>query len=314
MNSKLPSQLTDMLLMIEPIQFGFNKEAFETNSFQNEPRSDETHSIQGKALGEFTRFVAQLEEIGVNVHIVQDSLDFYTPDSIFPNNWISTHESGELFTYPMTVPNRRKERKEAIIHSLIEKHGFIHTDLSSWEQETPPKYLEGTGGMILDRTNRICYAAPSPRAHLDALQEFGKIANFKIVPFNALGKSGEAIYHTNVMLSVGDTFVCIGKETIVEADRNRVMQSLQSTGKEIIEFTNDQIYSHFAGNMLQVKNEKGETILVLSDRINQKLTLAQRTSLEKHNDHLLPIDIRTIEKIGGGSVRCMIAEIFKPRS
>lgn len=313
MNPKLHNQLTDTLWMIEPIQFGFNKEAFETNSFQHEPTSDKIGTIQSIALGEFKRFVAKLEDIGVTVHVVQDSLDFYTPDSIFPNNWISTHENGDLFTYPMAVPNRRNERKEPIVQSLIAKYGFAHIDLSSWEQENPPKYLEGTGSMILDRVNRICYTALSPRTHLVALKEFGEIANFEIVAFNALDNNGEAIYHTNVMLSVGNTFVCVGKNTIVETDQNRVMNSFQSTGKEIIEFTNDQIYSHFAGNMLQVKNARSETILVLSDRIYQELTSTQRIKLEYHNDYLLPIDIRTIEKIGGGSVRCMIAEIFKPK-
>jgi hypothetical protein len=214
----------------------------------------------------------------------------------------------------MTVPNRRNERKQDIIDYLSEKFSYAHTNLSPWENEIPPRYLEGTGGMIFDRPNRICYAALSPRADINALTEFGKLANFEIVAFNALGKNGEAIYHTNVMLSVGDTFVCVGADTIAEEDRDRVMQSFESTGKEIIEFTNEQIYSHFAGNMLQVKNAKGESILVLSKRIYGELTLIQRTSLEKHTDYLLPIDIQTIEKVGGGSVRCMLAEIFKPRS
>ena len=312
MNSNLPNQLTDTLLMIEPVQFGFNTEAFETNSFQNEPLGSEAHLIQDKALSEFTRFVAQLEELGVTVLVFQDSLHWFTPDSIFPNNWISTHETGDLFTFPMTVPNRRNERKQRIIESLIEKFDFIHTDLSTWENELPPRFLEGTGSMIFDRSNRICYAALSPRTDLLALKQFGEISNFELVTFNAFGKNGEAIYHTNVMLSVGETFVCVGAKTIAEEDRSRVINSFESTGKEIIEFTNQQIYSHFAGNMLQVKNAKGESILVLSDRIYEKLTSIQRTRLENHNDHLLPIDIRTIEKIGGGSVRCMLAEIFKP--
>lgn len=312
MNSKLRNQLTDTLLMIEPIQFGFNKEAFETNSFQHEPSSDEADSIQGKALREFKEFARKLDQLGVNLHIYEDTLDAFTPDSIFPNNWISTHENGVLYTYPMAVPNRRNERKADIIKDLIELYGFTHTNLSSWENETPPRFLEGTGGMILDRVNRICYAAKSPRAHLSALKAYGKMANFEIVDFDAYGKNGEAIYHTNVMLSVGKTFVCVGLQTIAPADRDRVMASFRSTGKEVIDFTNDQIYDHFAGNMLQVKNTKDESILVLSKRIYDQLSMTQKARLEEHNDHLLPIDIQTIEKIGGGSVRCMLAEIFKP--
>lgn len=312
MNLKLRSQLTDTLLMIEPVQFGFNEEAFATNSFQHEPENDEISMIQTLALAEFKAFVSKLTEIGVDVLVFRDSLDSFTPDSIFPNNWISTHESGSLYTYPMAVPNRRNERKTHIIQDLIKKYGFTHNDLSSWENETPPRYLEGTGGMILDRINRICYAATSPRAHLSALEEFGEMANFEIVTFDAYGRNGEVIYHTNVMLSVGETFVCVGVETIKPTDRERVLASFKSTGKEVIEFTNDQIYSDFAGNMLQIKNTKGESILVLSDRIYQRLSPMQRAQLEKHNNHLLPIDIQTIEKIGGGSVRCMLAEIFKP--
>lgn len=312
MNSKLTHQLTDTLLMIQPVQFGFNEETSKTNSFQNEPARNEAHSIQEKALIEFKQFVTQLEQLGVTVLVFEDTLDSFTPDSIFPNNWISTHQNGDLFTYPMTVPNRRKERNLRIIDFLTDKFHFTHIDLSGWENELPPRYLEGTGSMIFDRPNRICYAALSSRTHLAALKEFGSISNFEIVAFHALGKNGEAIYHTNVMLSVGETFVCVGAETISEEDRSRVVKSFESSGKEIIEFTNEQIYSHFAGNMLQVKNAKGESVLVLSDRIFGKLTTHQRARLAHHNDHLLPIDIRTVEKIGGGSVRCMLAEIFNP--
>lgn len=309
---KSQSQLTDTLLMIEPVQFGFNQEASETNSFQHRPSGDEEKVLQSEALTEFRRFVEQLRKLQVNVHVFQDTTDTFTPDSIFPNNWISTHETGELFTYPMTVPNRRDERRSDIVQALMDQFGFKHTDLSSWETETPPRFLEGTGGMIFDRAHQICYAALSPRAHLSGLEEFCSMINYKLIPFTAYGKDGEAIYHTNVMLSVGDTFVCVGMNTIAENDQKLVLSTFKETGKELIDFTNEQIYSNFAGNMLQVKNTMGETILVLSDSIFQVLTPEQKSRLEHHNDHLLPIDISTIEKIGGGSVRCMLAEVFKP--
>ena len=310
MDSKLYSQLTDTLLMVEPVQFGFNEEAFKTNSFQHKPAIEESHSIQDEALREFKRFVVQLEKIGINVIVFRDTLDSFTPDSIFPNNWISMHENGDLFTYPMAVSNRRNERKKEIIESLTEKYGLIHSDLSSWENQLPPRYLEGTGSMIFDRSNRICYAALSPRTNLDALNAFCSILDYKLIPFHAFGKNGEAIYHTNVMLSIGESFVCLGKETIAAADLQRILDSFESTGKEVIEFTNDQIYSDFAGNMLQVKNSKGESILVLSGRIYRNLTPFQLEQLERNTDYLLPIEIPTIEKIGGGSVRCMLAEVF----
>lgn len=298
--------------MIEPVQFGFNEEASQTNSFQNKPLKAEASIVQTKALTEFKNFVQQLEAIGVNVHVFPDTTNTFTPDSIFPNNWISTHETGELFTYPMAVPNRRKERRQEIIQFLIDRHDYTHIDLSSWEDETPPRYLEGTGGMIFDRENRVCYAALSDRTNLSALNEYCNMIDYEVVPFTAYGKAGEAIYHTNVMLNIGETFACIGRETLALNDQDRVVSSLESLGKEVIEFSNEQIYEHFAGNMLQVRNKRGETVLVLSDRIYGNLNPNQRKSLEKHNDHLLPIDIRTIEKIGGGSVRCMLAEVFIP--
>ncbi|MFK7783790.1 MAG: citrulline utilization hydrolase CtlX [Crocinitomicaceae bacterium] len=306
------SHVTDTLLMIEPIQFGFNQEASETNSFQHKPSSDEEETLQTLALEEFRSFVEQLRALDVNVQVFQDTIDSFTPDSIFPNNWISTHQSGELFTYPMAVPNRRDERRTDIIESLIEKFDFKHTDLSSWENKNPPRFLEGTGGMIFDRVHQLCYAAISPRAHLSALKEFCAMINYELIPFEAYGNDGKAIYHTNVMLSVGETFVCVGMNTIAEQDRNRVLSTFDATGKELIDFTNEQIYSNFAGNMLQVKNTKEERIMVLSNSIFHALTPQQKLRLEHHNDHLLPVDIKTIEKIGGGSVRCMLAEVFQP--
>lgn len=309
---KSKSQLTDTVLMIEPIQFGFNQEAFETNSFQHKPSDNEASTIQDQALFEFNRFVERLRLLHVNVITYSDTLDSFTPDSIFPNNWISTHQSGDLLTYPMAVPNRRNERRKDIVQQLSQKYGFKHTDFSEWENETPPRFLEGTGAMIFDRTNKICYAALSPRTHLSALNEFCKLLEYDLISFEAFGKNGEAIYHTNVMLSVGETFICVGHDTISEKDRNRVISVFESTGKELISFTNEQVYDHFAGNMLQLKNTKGETILVMSERIFQHLTPFQKQQLEHHNDHLLPIDIRTVERIGGGSVRCMLAELFIP--
>ncbi|MDG1333466.1 MAG: arginine deiminase-related protein [Crocinitomicaceae bacterium] len=297
--------------MIEPVQFGFNEAAFETNSFQNKPSSLEAQDVQTKALKEFKRFVDQLRELKVKVLVYADSLDTFTPDSIFPNNWISTHASGELFTYPMAVANRRAERRNDIMQDLCAEFNLQHRDLSAWENENPPRYLEGTGGMIFDRVNQICYAALSPRAHISALEEFCELLNYEVVAFEAFGKNGEAIYHTNVMLSVGETFVCVGIDTIASTDRDRVISSFESAGKEVITFSNDQIYTDFAGNMLQIKNTLDESILVLSKRIFLNLTEYQKRLLTGHNAHLLPIDIATIEKIGGGSVRCMLAEIFK---
>lgn len=306
-------QVSDTVLMIRPIQFGFNEESAKTNSFQIRPDVRDDHQIQARALVEFDQFVLDLRNAGVNVIVHNDSDDFFTPDSIFPNNWISTHSSGHLITYPMAVANRRKERKPAIIESLIAQFGYKHVDLSRWENEVEPRYLEGTGSMIFDREHNICYAALSPRTSLNALTEFAKRSRYELVTFEAFGKTGEAIYHTNVMLSIGETFAILGSETVAPADRSRLIEKIESTGKEVIQFTNEQIYDYFAGNMLQVKSVEGERILVLSNSAYRVLTTGQVEQLSYHNELLLPIDIRTIERYGGGSVRCMMAEVFDVR-
>lgn len=298
--------------MVQPIQFGFNEETAESNSFQQKPLDYLRQSIQEKALTEFNVFVDALRTNGITVVVYKDTLDQFTPDSIFPNNWISTHSNGRLITYPMAVSNRRNERNPIIIKDLIRDFGYEHLNLTNWENEHPPRYLEGTGSMILDRTNRVCYAAISPRTHLNALETFCRLNDYLAISFEAHGASHEPIYHTNVMLSVGETFVVVGLNTVVERDRNRLIGQFEATGKTIIEFANEQIYSDFAGNMLQVRNNRGERILVMSKKINDSLTDIQRSLLDEHNDLLLAIDIPTIESVGGGSVRCMMAEIFKP--
>lgn len=303
-------QVSDTVLMIRPIQFGFNEETSKTNSFQIRPDTRDAQQIQARALAEFDQFVAQLKSVGVNVIVHEDTDDFFTPDSIFPNNWLSTHASGHLITYPMAVPSRRMERKPAIIESLIAQFGYKHIDLSRWETEVEPRYLEGTGSMIFDREHNVCYAALSPRTSLGALAEFAKRSRYELVTFDAVGKSGEAIYHTNVMLAIGETFAILGSETVAPADRSRLIAKIESTGKEVILFTNEQIYDYFAGNMLQLKSVEGERILVLSNSAYRVLTTWQLEQLSYHNELLLPIDVRTIERVGGGSVRCMMAEVF----
>ena len=310
-HSTLHPQVSDTLLMIRPVHFGFNDEAYQTNSFQKKPSAHDTEVIQTKALAEFDQCVARLRKVGLNVIVHEDDPLDSSPDSIFPNNWISTHSNGYLVTYPMAVSNRRRERKKAIVDALIDQFGYKWIDLSAWENEVEPRYLEGTGSMIFDREHRICYAALSPRTSLLALTEFTKRFGYELVTFNAYGKTGEAIYHTNVMLSIGETFAVVGLDTVALADRDRLIQKLESSGKEVIAFSNEQIYEYFAGNMLQVKSDEGERILVLSNQAFQVLTTGQLEQLNYHNELLLPIDIRTIERVGGGSVRCMMAEVFR---
>jgi len=305
-------QMTSHILMISPTNFGFNEEAFITNKFQQRPDSDETSKVQKLVLNEFNTFVEALEIKGVNVHVYSDLPNSKTPDSIFPNNWISTHQTGELITYPMAVSNRRKERRVDIIDDLIANHGYEKVDFSFHENSNPPAYLEGTGSMIFDHQNRTVYGAISPRTDKNVLNEVSDRIGYKSTPFTSYGKTGELIYHTNVMMCVGDKYIIIGKDTIDKSDQERMLSTLMSSGKEIIYLSDDQVYNHFAGNMLQIENEKGESILVMSQTAFNSLNETQLERLNDLNDHIISVEIPTIERIGGGSARCMLAELFFP--
>lgn len=295
--------------MVSPTRFVFNEEAYLTNSFQNrvELSNDE---LQNKAKSEFDAFVQQLKDLQVDVLIYEDIPDSTTPDSIFPNNWFSTHVTGELFLYPMAVKNRRAERREHIIQDLVDSYGYSTTDLSHFETTEPPLFLEGTGSLILDQRNKVAYAALSPRTSQVVLDEFAQHLGYEVVSFEAYGKTGELIYHTNVMMAIGDNYMIVGLDTIAEQDRARVETKLRASGKELITLSNDQVYNTFAGNMLQIRNTKDETILVLSQKAMDALSEEQLDDLTRLNDHLLAIKIPTIEKVGGGSVRCMLAEVY----
>lgn len=302
-------QNTSTVLMVSPTRFGFNEEAFLTNSFQNRPTQDQDY-VQQEAKLEFDNFVSQLKKLDVDVIVYEDQPDSTTPDSIFPNNWFSTHANGKMILYPMAVSNRREERREYIINDLKDKYGYQIVDLTHFEDNSPALYLEGTGSLILDHENKIAFAAISPRTNKTVLESFSKELGYEPVSFNALGKTGELIYHTNVMMCVGDKYIIVGLDTVTEDDRTQLKRAIAKTGKEIIELTNEQVYDHFAGNMLQIKNKSDETILVMSQKALNELTEHQLTKLKALNDHILALEIPTIESVGGGSVRCMLAEIY----
>ncbi|MDX5483207.1 MAG: arginine deiminase-related protein [Hymenobacteraceae bacterium] len=306
-------QTTDTILMIEPTNFCYNPIAAATNKFQREAKGMTPAQVQERALQEFRQMVQQLQQAGVDVNVIQDVENSCTPDSIFPNNWFSTHQSGRLATYPMAPINRRGERRQEVIDLLMHKYGYTeHVRLEYFEDKPEPKFLEGTGSMLLDRVHRIAYAALSPRTEPEPLQEFCKRLKYSPVTFRAYGPTGEPIYHTNVMLCIGDTFAIIGMGVVDTEDREKLREQLESSGKEVIELTATQTHHHFAGNMLQLRNRLGERILVMSEAAYQSLTEEQLEKLQKHNDYLLHLPIHLIEQCGGGSVRCMIAEIFKP--
>jgi hypothetical protein len=305
-------QTTSTILMIEPTNFGFNPDAAETNSFQQQLQNFTPSQIQDMALLEFRNAVLELQQLGVEVITFRDLENSATPDSIFPNNWFSTHPEGKLVTYPMAPASRRAERREDIIeHIKTACQCGEHVAMEYFEEQEAPVFLEGTGSLVLDRVNKIAYAAVSPRTALEPLQHFCDSLGYEAVTFEAYGPTGELIYHTNVMMCVGDTFTVVGLDVVDEQDREKLYTRLAGSGKEVIEISKEQTHQHFAGNMLQIENKKGERILVMSKAAYESLNEEQLQKLKAHNEHLLYLPIHMIEKIGGGSVRCMIAEIFK---
>ncbi|HVW97564.1 MAG TPA: arginine deiminase-related protein [Mucilaginibacter sp.] len=301
-------QSTSHVLMIRPVRFGFNEETAESNAFQH--KKSGIDEVNKKAQQEFDRMVNNLRGSGVEVTVVDDTLNPHTPDSVFPNNWVSFHDNGNVFLFPMLAENRRLERREDVISKLEDKFLINHiVDLSRFEAEG--KYLEGTGSMVLDRINKIAYACLSPRTDPEVLEFFCGQTGYKAVSFDAVDQTGTAIYHTNVLMAVGTHFGIVCLESIANPHEWIVVRdSLLSTQKEIIDLTFEQM-KNFAGNMLELQNDKGETLIAMSRSAYDILTATQRTTLEKFG-RLVYSDISTIETIGGGSARCMMAEVHLP--
>ena len=300
-----------IILMIEPVAFGFNPETAVNNYFQQENKLPDS-AIQNLARDEFSAMVMQLRVKGIQVIVVKDTPVPHTPDSIFPNNWISFHEDGRVVLYPMFAQNRRLERRMDIIR-IVRKKGFKVTDLVDYtHHEGKNHFLEGTGSMILDRDNKIAYAALSERTNLDVFEHFCSEFRYQPICFSAfqsINKQRLPIYHTNVMLCVADKFVVVCLDSIDnEAEKEKLKVSFAKTGKEIIEITEKQM-NCFAGNMLQVSNQDGELFLVMSLSAYDSLTKEQILKLETYNE-LIVVPISTIEKSGGGSARCMMLEVF----
>lgn len=296
------------ILMIRPVNFGYNEQTADSNAFQN-PDADQQH-VQEKALAEFDAFVQILRGNGVDVTVIEDTPEPHTPDSIFPNNWVSFHENGDVFLYPMQAENRRLERREDIIRKLEERFKVSHViDLSRFEKQD--RFLEGTGSMVLDRENKIAYACLSPRTDADVLNTFCEHAGYKPVIFNAVDKNGKAIYHTNVLMAIAAKYVVICLEAIADDDEmEAVIDTVAESEKEIIAISFEQM-NQFAGNMLEVYNDKGESLIVMSQAAWASLDDEQKEVLSSFSKPVFA-DISTIEKNGGGSVRCMMAEVWLP--
>ena len=312
--SKPMKQITDSLLMIRPVAFRMNEQTAVNNYFQ-EDLAEKNANINTLAQAEFDDFVAKLREVGVNVIVEHDDILADTPDSIFPNNWVSFHADGTVALYPMFAENRRKERRMEVFRRL-ESEGFIieqFMDYSEAEQEDV--FLEGTGSLILDRVNKKAYCALSPRADESLFIEFCEDFEYDPVVFTAYQTVEDKrlpIYYTNVMMCVADEFCVICLDSIDDKkERKNVVNHLKQTGKEIINITEQQL-QHFAGNMLQVQGSEHK-YLVMSAAAERSLNQEQRDQIEKHCP-ILSSELHTVETCGGGSARCMMAEVFLPRA
>lgn len=308
-------QYTNTILMIEPVDFRFNEETAVNNYFQN--KTDENaESIQEKALTEFRNMVTKLREHGVNVIVLKDTPKPHTPDSIFPNNWISFHENKMIALYPMFAKNRRDERREDDVLDLLGEKGFEADEVMDYtDAEADEIFLEGTGSIILDRVNKIAYAAVSPRTDEELFIEFCEDFEYTPVIFEAnqtVNGERQQIYHTNVMMCVADEYAIICLDTIDDkSEKKNVVETLKETGKQIIDITEDQMHK-FVGNMLQVGGMGDSKYLVMSQTAYDSLTKYQIAEIEKYNP-IISVDINIIETLGGGSARCMMAEVFLPK-
>ena len=298
--------------MIRPCHFFSNPQTAESNKFQGRSKLSEKE-LQEAALNEFDALVSKLREANMNVCVFDDTPDPITPDSVFPNNWVSFHSDGTVVLYPMEAENRRLERRIDIIDSLRGEYGFnVKKIINMSYLEDKQEYLEGTGSMILDHTNQIAYACLSSRTHKNALLEFSKIMGFSLVIFHAEDSLGSAVYHTNVIMSLGQKLAVLCEDAIpIDSEKKQVKDSLQSTGHKIITISLDQMTS-FAGNVLEVISSSNKHLMLMSERAEKSLSKKQKSTIEKYC-RIVSSPIQNIEDSAGGSVRCMIAEIALPK-
>ena len=308
MASSNESQLASAVLMVRPVRFQQNPLAARTNAFM-EDISASPEQQQDAAADEFEGLASALEQAGVDVIVVDDTAEPHTPDAVFPNNWVTFHSDGTAVLYPMQVPNRRPERRMDIIEMLADQYRYRVSeviDLSPHEEDS--QFLEGTGSLVLDRTHRVAYACLSMRTDIEVLADFGQRLGYEIVAFEATDRDGVPIYHTNVMMSVGEDVAVICDKSIPnEEQRHAVITRLEETGHDIVRLSYDQLES-FAGNMLELGTRDGGRIMAMSEQARQSLTDAEISLIESHAK-IVSAPIDRIEASAGGSVRCMLAEI-----
>jgi hypothetical protein len=305
-----PRQTTDSLLMIRPANCGFNPQTAASNSFQKQPEKLSAEEIQAQAVKEFDNLVELLRRHDINIIVVEDTPAPAKPDAVFPNNWVSFHHDGTVFLYPMLSEKRNAERRTDIIENL-KQHFQLRkiVDLTNDENHT----LEGTGSMVCDHRNKIIYACLSPRTDKILLEKFASLIGYKPITFVCLDAAGAKVYHTNVVMCVGEKLAIVCLETIKNlTERNLVTKTLIKTNHEIVEISPEQM-NQFAGNMLEVRNRQNKNYLLMSAAAHKVLNKKQISQIQKHAG-ILSANIETVEAVGGGSVRCMLAEIFCQRN
>ena len=303
-------QYSDTILMIRPANFGFNQETAENNVFQDAHTDLTDAEVKNLAKEEFDNMVKVLRDEGVNILVIDDSEQPLKTDAVFPNNWISTHADGSLYLFPMFSPNRRLERRMDIVDQLAERFK-VTLDNSLVRYEKDDLFLEGTGSMILDRPNKIIYACYSERTHQELLNKFSEKIGYEVCSFHAVDDQGIPYYHTNVIMTLGEHVAILCTESIEDIkERNHVLNSLRKSGKQIVEISRDQVLA-FAGNMLEIQGKEDANLMVMSEAAYHSLQKDQLYIIKKYNK-IVYLPLYNIEHFGGGSARCMIAEIFLP--
>lgn len=305
-------QNTNTVLMVSPDDFGFNAQTAESNAFQN--KDDNVLKARNQALKESYNMAEKLRAAGVSVIMLPSRKDVKTPDAVFPNNWFSTHKmsNGEqvLVLYPMLAPNRRAERRQDFLKENLKNAGYKISkviDLTPWEKKN--EFLEGTGSLVLDRVNGVAFAVISPRTSEKVLDQFDKAMGYNSVRFHSVDKNGKDVYHTNVVMSVGKEFAVVCLESVKnKQEQKALVEALKKEGKRIIPISLDQMY-HMCGNIMELNSKSGGKVLLMSRTAFNNFTDEQKKELSKFSK-LLPVDIETIERIGGGSARCMVGEVF----
>jgi hypothetical protein len=299
--------------MVRPASFGFNSQTAASNAFQqNSPDAAES-AVQGLALNEFDAAANALQRAGVDVLVTPDTPSPAKPDAIFPNNWVSFHADGTVTLYPLLAPNRRWERREEVLEQVVREGGFrVLRTFDLTHREAEGKYLEGTGSLVLDRPHRVAYASLSPRTDLDVLGEFAQLLDYELVTFEARDPAAQPVYHTNVVMAVGTRFAVVCGEAIGDpSHREAVFSKLRAAGHDIVDISPRQMQA-FAGNVLELAPAAGGHLIALSTTAWASMGSAQKRILESHAE-VIPLSIPTIERVGGGGVRCMLAEIHLPR-